>query len=245
MCIESLFTATANYRLTRSMKQTKRAGLIALAISSTTITFSACNRADVSSDTGKASYAIGHQVGKAMKSQGIEIDVGTLATAIKETMAGKELRMSDEEMRQAIASLSARSQGGDPKVAAENAQKGKEYLEANKAKPGVTVTASGLQYKVINAGSGASPKATNTVKVHYRGTLIDGTEFDSSYKRGKPAEFGVTQVIKGWTEALQLMKKGAKYELTIPSELAYGERNSGSIPANSVLNFEVELLDFK
>ena len=106
-------------------------------------------------------------------------------------------------------------------------------------------TASGLQYKVINPGSGASPKATSTVKVHYRGTLIDGTEFDSSFKRGQPAEFGVSQVIRGWTEALQLMKKGAKYELTIPSELAYGPRDSGTIPANSVLNFEVELLDFK
>lgn len=209
------------------------------------LVFTACNRADVSTPTGKASYAIGHQVGRAMKAQGIEVDIATLSAAIKDTMAGKDLRMSEDEMRQAIASLSTRSQGGDPAVAAQNAAKGKEYLEANKAKPGVQVTASGLQYKVINAGSGASPKATNTVKVHYRGTLIDGTEFDSSYKRGQPAEFGVGQVIKGWTEALQLMKKGAKYQLTIPSELAYGERNSGTIPANSVLNFEVELLDFK
>ncbi len=221
-----------------------RAGLIALAIT-TTISFSACNRADVSSEKGKASYAIGYQVGRALKSQGAEVDPATIAAAIKDTMAGNELRMTEDEMRQAIQALQSRNQGGDPKVAAENAAKGKEYLDANKAKPGVQVTASGLQYKVISAGSGASPKATSTVKVHYRGTLIDGTEFDSSYKRGQPAEFGVSQVIRGWTEALQLMKKGAKYQLTIPSELAYGARNSGTIPANSVLNFEVELLDFK
>ncbi|MFZ5628828.1 MAG: FKBP-type peptidyl-prolyl cis-trans isomerase [Spirochaetota bacterium] len=225
------------------MKQINRAGLAALAI--TTISFSACNRADVSSEKGKASYAIGYQVGRALKSQGADVDPATIAAAIKDTMAGNELRMSEDEMRQAIQSLQSRNQGGDPKVAAENAAKGKEYLEANKAKPGVQVTASGLQYKVINAGSGTSPKATSTVKVHYRGTLIDGTEFDSSYKRGQPAEFGVSQVIRGWTEALQLMKKGAKYQLTIPSELAYGARNSGTIPANSVLNFEVELLDFE
>jgi FKBP-type peptidyl-prolyl cis-trans isomerase len=206
----------------------------------------ACGKPDVTSPKGKASYAIGYQVGRAMKAQGIEIDVATLSAAITETMAGKELRMNEAEMREAIQALSAqKGAGGDPAAAAQNTTKGKEYLDANKAKPGVQVTASGLQYKVINAGSGPSPKATSTVKVHYRGTLIDGTEFDSSYKRGQPAEFGVGQVIKGWTEALQLMKKGAKYQLTIPSELAYGPRDSGTIPANSVLNFEVELLDIK
>ena len=144
-----------------------------------------------------------------------------------------------------MALQASRGASKDPADAAANTAKGKEYLDANKAKPGVVVTPSGLQYKVINPGSGPSPNATSTVKVHYRGTLIDGTEFDSSHKRGQPAEFGVGQVIRGWTEALQLMKKGAKYELTIPSELAYGPRDSGSIPANSVLNFEVELLDFK
>lgn len=205
----------------------------------------ACGKPDVTTPKGKASYAIGYQVGRAMKAQGIEIDVATLSAAITETMAGKDLRLSDSEMREAIQNLSAQKAAGDPAAAAQNATKGKEYLDANKAKPGVQVTASGLQYKVINAGSGASPKVTSTVKVHYRGTLIDGTEFDSSYKRGQPAEFAVGQVVKGWTEALQLMKKGAKYQLTIPSELAYGGRDSGQIPANSVLNFEVELLDFK
>lgn len=210
------------------------------------IGLAACNKADLSTPKGKASYAIGTQIGKTMKAQGIEVDVPTLAAALADTLAGKDPKLTDAEMREAIMALQAsRGASKDPAAAAANTAKGKEYLDANKAKPGVVVTPSGLQYKVINPGSGPSPKATSTVKVHYRGTLIDGTEFDSSHKRGQPAEFGVGQVIRGWTEALQLMKKGAKYELTIPSELAYGPRDSGSIPANSVLNFEVELLDFK
>jgi len=208
----------------------------------------ACNRADLTSDKGKMSYAIGVQLGKTMKAQGIDADVTTMAAAMAEVLAGKEPRLKDEEMRAALAAMQrgGGGQSGDPAVAAANLQKGKEYLEANKKKPGVIVTASGLQYQIIRAGTGASPQITNKAKVHYRGTLIDGTEFDSSFKRGQPAEFGVGQVIKGWTEALQLMKRGAKYQLTIPSELAYGERGGGgSIPANSVLNFEVELIDFK
>jgi len=211
------------------------------------IGLAACNKADLSTPKGKASYAIGFQIARNMKAQGVvDIDVPTLAAALADTLAGKDPKLTDAEMREAIMALQAnRGASKDPAAAAANTAKGKEYLEANKAKPGVVVTASGLQYKVINPGSGASPKATSTVKVHYRGTLIDGTEFDSSLKRGQPAQFPVNGVIKGWTEALQLMKKGAKYELTIPSELAYGPRDSGSIPANSVLNFEVELLDFK
>jgi FKBP-type peptidyl-prolyl cis-trans isomerase len=206
----------------------------------------ACNRPDLSSPKGKASYAIGHNIARNMKNQGIEVDVTTMAAAMSDTLAGATLKLSDTEMQLALQNMSAlRTPNKNPAAAAETAAKGKAYLDANKAKPGVVVTASGLQYKIITPGSGASPKATNTAKVHYRGTLIDGTEFDSSHKRGQPAEFGVGQVIKGWTEALQLMKKGAKYELTIPSELAYGDRDSAQIPANSVLNFEVELIDFK
>lgn len=206
----------------------------------------ACNRADVSTPKGKASYAIGYQIARNMKSQGIEVDVATLSVAISDILAGKDPKITEAEMRAAMQDLSVlKAASRNPAAAAENSTKGKEYLNANKAKPGVQVTASGLQYKVISAGSGPSPKPTSTVKVHYRGTLIDGTEFDSSYRRGQPAQFGVGQVIKGWTEALQLMKKGAKYELTIPSELAYGDRDGGQIPANSVLNFEVELIDFK
>jgi FKBP-type peptidyl-prolyl cis-trans isomerase len=123
---------------------------------------------------------------------------------------------------------------------------GKAFLEENAAKPGVVTLDSGLQYLVLTEGDGKSPKATDTVSVHYRGTLIDGTEFDSSYKRGKPTSFPVNRVIAGWTEALQLMQVGDKWQLTIPSELAYGSRSPGAgIPPNAVLVFEVELLSVK
>jgi len=129
------------------------------------------------------------------------------------------------------------------KEAAENLAAGTAFLEANKAKEGVKVLPSGLQYKVVKEGTGNTPTADDKVKTHYRGTLIDGTEFDSSYKRNQPAEFGVTKVIKGWTEALQLMKVGGKWELYIPANLAYGQRGRPSIPANSTLIFEIELLE--
>lgn len=124
-----------------------------------------------------------------------------------------------------------------------NIEAGEQFLAKNKKQKGVTVTPSGLQYKVITAGTGEKPTATDRVKVHYRGTLLDGTEFDSSYKRNEPTTFGVNQVIKGWTEALQLMPVGSKWELYIPQELAYGSRSTGNIPAYSTLIFEVELLE--
>jgi len=131
-------------------------------------------------------------------------------------------------------------------AAEKNKTEGAKFLEENKKKEGVKTTASGLQYKVVKDGSGAQPKATDTVTVNYRGTLINGTEFDSSYKRGQPATFPVNGVIKGWTEALQLMKVGSKYQLFIPSDLAYGERSvSPDLAANSTLIFEVELMDAK
>jgi FKBP-type peptidyl-prolyl cis-trans isomerase len=123
-----------------------------------------------------------------------------------------------------------------------NIEKGKKYLDENKAKPGVKTTDSGLQYEVLTEGKGKAPKATDIVQVHYKGTLIDGTEFDSSYKRGEPAEFPLNGVIKGWTEGLQLMKVGGKNRFVIPSDLAYGPSGNSSIPGNSVLVFEVELL---
>jgi FKBP-type peptidyl-prolyl cis-trans isomerase len=129
------------------------------------------------------------------------------------------------------------------KAGAENLAKGTAFLEANKTKEGVVALPSGLQYKVIKEGTGNTPVATDKVKTHYRGRLIDGKEFDSSYKRGKPAEFPVTGVIKGWVEALQLMKEGAKWELYIPANLAYGTRDTPTIPANSTLIFEIELLE--
>ena len=203
----------------------------------------ACNKADLTSDKGKASYAVGYNIARNMKQQGIEIDPNTMAAAMADTFAGKAPQLSDVEMQLAIQKFSTR--GGGAPASPETLAKNKEYLDANKAKPGVVVTASGLQYKIINAGSGASPKVTNTVKVNYRGTLMDGTEFDSSYKRGQPAEFGVGQVIKGWTEALKLMPVGSKYKLYIPQELAYGSQNMGNIKPFSALIFEVELISIE
>jgi FKBP-type peptidyl-prolyl cis-trans isomerase len=176
-----------------------------------------------------------------------DLDAEVLGAAIQDALSGKESRLSDEEMRAAVASLQERTvtamQASRKEQVQKNLAEGEKFLAENKTKEGVKTTASGLQYRVIDEGEGPSPKAGDSVTVHYRGTLVDGTEFDSSYQRGKPATFPLTGVIPGWTEALQLMKKGSKWVLFIPSDLAYGERGAGNrIPPNSTLIFEVELL---
>jgi FKBP-type peptidyl-prolyl cis-trans isomerase len=197
------------------------------------------------SDEKKASYAIGQQIGKGMKAQGLVVDASTIAAGISDVLADKPAQLTEPEMQEAIQKMREGLMNKQKKDGDDNLSKGKTYLDENKKKAGVKVTPSGLQYEVVTEGKGNSPKATDTVKVHYKGTLIDGTEFDSSYKRNEPAEFPVNGVIKGWTEALQMMKPGAKWKLTIPAELAYGEAGRPSIPANSVLVFEVELLEVK
>ena len=198
---------------------------------------------DLKSDEQKASYAIGQQIGNGLKAQGLKIEVDALALAISDVLAGKESRITPQELQASVGKMQASVAAKQEQEAQGNLEAGKKYLEENKKKEGVKVTESGLQYEVLTAGKGASPKAEDKVKVHYKGTLIDGTEFDSSYKRDRPAEFGVGQVIPGWTEALQMMKVGSKWKLTIPSDLAYGPRGRPSIPGNSVLVFEVELLE--
>ena len=198
--------------------------------------------ADLKADKGQYSYSIGVQIGKNLKDQGLDIDVAAFNAGAADVFAGKELRMKDEERMNALRKMSETLRGKEQAVAEENMKKGQAYLEANKGKEGVKVTKSGLQYKVVAEGNGPSPKETDEVEVHYKGHLIDGKEFDSSYARNQPAQFPVNRVIPGWTEALQLMKVGAKYELTIPPQLAYGERGNPSIPPNSVLVFDVELL---
>ncbi len=195
----------------------------------------------------KVSYVIGTQIAQNFTKQKIEIDIEPLILGLKDIMAGKELAFSADESKKLITDfrqqLKEKQASVRAELAAKNLTEGQAFLEANKAKEGVQVLPSGLQYKVIKEGTGEKPTAEDKVKTHYRGTLIDGTEFDSSYKRDKPIEFGVTGVIKGWTEALQLMKVGSKWELYIPANLAYGERGRPGIPPNSTLIFEIELLE--
>ncbi len=205
---------------------------------------------ELKDDKAKESYSVGYQFGQNLKKMETDLDAEVLTAAIRDGLSGKESRLSDEEMRAAVASLRERTVAAMQASVKEQAQKnlaeGEKFLAENKTKDGVKTTASGLQYKVIEEGEGPSPKAGDTVTVHYRGTFVDGSEFDSSYQRGEPATFPLTGVIPGWTEALQLMKKGSKWELFIPSDLAYGERGAGNrIPPNSTLIFEVELLSIK
>lgn len=202
-----------------------------------------CDKPNMKNEKAQYSYAIGYQIAKNMKEQKVDIDTKAFNAAMSDVMADKTARMTDEERMNALRKMSESRRADDSKVAEENLKTGKAFLDANKSKEGVKTTASGLQYKVVTEGKGPAPKATDTVEVHYRGKLIDGKEFDSSYARNQPAQFPVKAVIPGWTEALQLMKVGSKYELTIPAELAYGERGQPpQIPPNAVLNFEVELL---
>lgn len=196
-------------------------------------------------DQEKYSYAIGYQFAKNLKQQSVDYDEASLKQAIGDVTKGKDSQVNDEEMQRVMQAMYEERSKKMNAEAGENLKKGQEWLAQNKTAEGVKTTESGLQYKVISEGDGPKPKESDVVVVHYRGTLIDGTEFDSSIKRNQPAEFPLKAVIPGWTEGLQLMKKGAKYEFYIPSELAYGERGRPSIPANSVLKFEVELLDIK
>jgi FKBP-type peptidyl-prolyl cis-trans isomerase FkpA/FKBP-type peptidyl-prolyl cis-trans isomerase FklB len=191
----------------------------------------------------KISYVIGQQIGQELKAQGIKVNPQALAMSIQDVLDGKESRLSEEEIQAVVMQANQDAVAEQEKEASVNKETGEAFLKANSEKEGVKVTESGLQYRVITEGKGASPKSTDQVVVHYKGTLIDGTEFDSSYARKEPARFPVTGVIPGWVEALQMMKPGAKWELVIPSNLAYGDRGNPRIPANSVLIFEVELLE--
>jgi FKBP-type peptidyl-prolyl cis-trans isomerase FklB len=193
----------------------------------------------------KVSYSIGMNIGFNLSRQKLEINPDILAAGIKDAIAGKP-QLTPDQVKEVMAQLEKDMEQKQKETGEKNKTEGAKFLEENKKKPGVKTTASGLQYKMIKDGTGAQPKATDMVTVGYRGTLIDGTEFDSSYKRGQPATFPVNGVIKGWTEALQLMKAGSKYQLFVPSNLAYGERAvSPEIGANATLIFEVELLDVK
>src|SRR5213595_1980729 len=198
----------------------------------------------------KVSYSIGLDIGMTFQKQKMDINSDVLAAGLKDGLSGAKPLLSPEEVRQVMTQFSKdmreKTAAANKEAADKNAKEGEKFLAENKAKPGVKTTASGLQYKVEKEGSGTLPKETDTVEVNYRGTLVDGTEFDRSYKRGEPATFPVNRVIKGWTEALQLMKPGSKYQIFIPANLAYGERGAGGdIGPNATLIFEVEVMNVK
>ena len=202
------------------------------------------------SQKDKMSYIIGMDLGKNFQGQGMDIDADILAKGIKDGVSGGKPLLSEQEVKETLAAFQAEMMAKQVALAKtrgeKNKKEGEAFLAANQKKEGVKTLPSGLQYKVIKPGSGNSPKVTDEVTAHYRGTLIDGTEFDSSYRRGKPETLPVSGVIPGWTEALQLMQVGAKWELYIPSNLAYGERGAGqNIAPNAVLIFEIELISIQ
>ena len=202
--------------------------------------------APLTTDTQKFSYTVGVQIGQTLKRDAKDVDVDLVTRAIKDVIGDKKLQLSQEDMQKTMEIFKQKQEQKQASAADKNDKAGAEFLVANKKKEGVQETASGLQYKVIKAGSGDKAKATDTVVVHYKGTLINGTEFDSSYKRNEPTSFRVNQVIQGWQEALQLMNPGAKYQLVIPGKLAYGPRGAGGqIGPNETLLFDVELLEIK
>jgi len=198
----------------------------------------------------KVSYAIGADLGKKLKTSEIDVDPTVLTRALKDTLTGTKAAMTDDEIRATLMDLTKDLQAKQAAAAKEagdkNRKEGEAFLATNKTKEGVVALPSGLQYKILQAGTGPKPTAGDTVVCNYKGTLIDGKEFDSSYKRGQPATFPVSGVIKGWTEALQLMPVGSKWQLFIPPDLAYGDRQAGAdITPGSTLVFEVELMSIQ
>lgn len=245
------------------MKHTARFGLLAAAL----LALTACNQqasapagastpaaasapaAGLDTDAQKASYLMGYEIGSSvqeMKKSGLEVEQNAFITGLNAALASEPMKFSEEEAQAIMQKFQedqmAKLQSRQQEAGKDNAEKGQAFLNENKGKEGVKTTASGLQYSVKTEGSGKQPKATDIVTVHYEGRLIDGTVFDSSIKRGQPASFALNQVIKGWTEGLQLMKEGGEYTFYIPAELAYGSQGNPSIPPNSVLIFDVQLI---
>jgi FKBP-type peptidyl-prolyl cis-trans isomerase FklB len=210
----------------------------------------AADAQELKTDREKISYSIGMDIGGNLKRGSVDVDPDLLAKGLKDSYGGGKTVLTEDQARQAIAefqkALMAKKAETMQKLAEKNKAEGETFLAENGKKEGVKTLPSGLQYKEITPGKGKSPKTSDNVTTHYRGMLIDGTEFDSSYKRGQPATFPVSGVIAGWTEALQLMKEGAKWQLFVPSRLAYGEKGAGqAIGPNATLIFEVELISVK
>ena len=223
---------------------------IFLAVLALTSTGFAQGTTELKSENDKVSYSIGLDIGSTFKKQKMDINLEILTAGMKDGVSGKTPLLNEAQVKETMAAFSksmVEKQAAEAKEAsAKNAAAGEKFLAENKTKEGVKTTASGLQYKVMKEGTGASPKETDMVVVNYKGTLINGTEFDSSYKRNEPATFPVNRVIKGWTEALLLMKPGAKYQIFVPASLGYGERGAGQdIGPNETLIFDVELVSVK
>ena len=210
----------------------------------------AADAPELKSDKEKLSYSIGMDIGEKLKQQSIDVDTELLARGLKDRYGGGKTILTEDEARQTFTVFQKQQMAKQAEtmrlLGEKNRADGEKFLAENAKKEGVKMLPSGLQYKEITPGKGKSPKATDNVTTNYRGTLIDGTEFDSSYKRGQPATFPVSGVIPGWTEALQLMREGGKWQLFVPSNLAYGERGAGrEIGPNATLIFEVELISVK
>lgn len=261
VCLSISLAQTANEMLTRPIHigfiKTKRglfmkmklvaASVMALGLSSA---FAAADATALATDKEKLSYSIGADLGKNFKTQGIEINVEAMAKGMQDGLSGAQLILTEQQMKDVLnkfqKDLMAKRSTEFNKKADENKTKGEAFLTQNKTKAGVTVLPSGLQYKVIEQGKGAKPGKADTVTVEYTGQLIDGTVFDSTDKTGKPATFQVSQVIPGWTEALQLMPAGSKWEIYVPSNLAYGSRSvGGPIGPNETLVFKIHLVSVK
>jgi len=226
-----------------------RLGIVLCAVLVTTPVVAA-EKQELKTQKDKVSYVIGLDMGNSLKKNMVDVDTEILVRGLKDALSGANPLMTEQEMKETIMALQkdlqAKQQEQAKALAEKNKKEGESFLAENKKKRGVITMPSGLQYKILANGKGQSPKATDTVTVNYKGTLVDGTEFDSSYKRGQPATFTVNGVIPGWTEALQLMKEGSKWQLFVPSNLAYGERGAGgAVGPNAVLIFEVELISIK
>jgi len=220
--------------------------ILAICLAVAGSTYSAAEPLQLKDENDRINYSLGYQIGGDLKRQQVEVHRDILLRGIEDAMTGAGPLLGQGEMHKTLIELKRKviALQAQERAAAlqKNLQAGEEFLAANAGHDGVVTLPSGLQYRVLEPGSGKQPAATDTVTVHYRGTLIDGTEFDSSYSRNKPATFRADRVIEGWREALQLMQEGAKWELFIPAKLAYGEKGAGKIQPNSTLVFEVQLI---
>jgi FKBP-type peptidyl-prolyl cis-trans isomerase FklB len=240
------------FKVNKSRKESlmKSVGLVLLCTAIIAAQAKSQEKTELKTQKDSVSYSIGLDIGKRLKQQSVEIDADLVARGIKDAESDSTRLLTEVQAESVINAfqqqISAKLDSVKKALGMKNKAAGEAFLEENKKKEGVKVLPDGLQYKVLKEGNGRKPKADETVTVNYRGSLIDGTEFDSSIKRGEPSTFRVNGVVKGWTEALQLMPVGSKWQLFIPPELAYGERGAGNvIPPNSTLIFEVELLSIK